>query len=179
MRRTEAERLVFLDESGAKTNMIRLFGRAMCGQRVVDQTPYGHWHTITILSAIRLDGVVAAMVVEGATDRLVFEGFLGWLLVPALRPGDVVVMDNLSSHKGTRVEELIQSAQATVQYLPPYSPDLNPIELMYSKIKNSLRAAAARTKRRLINAIGRALRSIQPSDIAGWISHAGYRIIQK
>ena len=179
MRRVDAKRLVFLDESGAKTNMTRLYGRALCGQRVLGQTPHGHWHTTTILSAIRFDAVAAAMVIEGATDRLVFEGFVEFFLVPVLRPGDIVVLDNLSSHKGVRIEELIQSADAELRYLPPYSPDLNPIEQMYSKVKAYLRQAAARTKRRLINAVGRALRTVTENDVANWTTNCGYRNRQK
>ena len=119
------------------------------------------------------------MVIEGATDRLVFEGFVEFFLVPVLRPGDIVVLYNLSSHKGVRIEELIQSADAELRYLPPYSPDLNPIEQMYSKVKAYLRQAAARTKRRLINAVGRALRTVTENDVANWTTNCGYRNRQK
>lgn len=114
------------------------------------------------------------MVTEGATNRLVFTGFIESFLVPVLRPGDIVVMDNLSSHKAIRVAEAIEAAGAEVWYLPPYSPDLNPIELMWSKVKNHLRGIAARTKRTLISAVGKALNAVTPEDLAGWFAHDGY-----
>ena len=171
-------RWVFLDESGAKTNMTRLYGWGPRGQRVREATPHGRWQTTTMISAIRARGVAAAMVVHGPTDQIVFRGFLDWQLVPQLKRGDIVVMDNLSSHKGTAVEQAIAAAGAQVRYLPPYSPDLNPIEQMWSKVKSHLRTAAARTPRKLIRAIGTALRTVTPSDTDGWYSHCGYRNIQ-
>ena len=130
-----------------------------------------------MISAIRLEGVATAMVTEGATNALVFDGFVESFLVPVLRPGDIVVMDNLSSHKTNLVVEAIEGVGAEVWYLPPYSPDFNPIELMWSKVKNRLRSIAARTKRTLINAIGKALKEITDDDAAGWFAHAGYRNI--
>jgi len=127
-----------------------------------------------MISAIRLEGVATAMVTEGATNTLVFTGFIESFLVPILRPGDIVVMDNLSSHKAICVAEAIEAVGAEVWYLPPYSPDLNPIELMWSKVKNLLRGMAARTKRTLITAIGKALNAVTPEDAAGWFAHDGY-----
>jgi transposase len=127
-----------------------------------------------MISAIRLEGVATAMVTEGATNTLVFTGFIESFLVPVLRPGDIVVMDNLSSHKASCVAEAIEAAGAEVWYLPPYSPDLNPIELMWSKVKNHLRSIAARTKRTLITAVGKALNAVTPEDLAGWFAHDGY-----
>ena len=174
----DPRRFVFLDESGAKTNLTRLYGWAPTTQRVVEATPHGHWQTTTMLSALRLDGVVTAMVVDGATDALVFQGFLRWLLVPRLRPGDIVVLDNLSSHKGSPVLSLIAAAGAEVWYLPPYSPDFNPIEPMWSKVKSLLRSAAARSARTLITAIAKALKAINAKDAQGWFTHCGYRNIQ-
>jgi transposase len=127
-----------------------------------------------MISAIRLEGVATAMVTEGATNTLVFAGFIERFLVPVLRPGDIVVMDNLSSHKASCVAEAIEAAGAELWYLPPYSPDLNPIELMWSKVKNSLRSIAARTKRTLITAVGKALDAVTLEDLAGWFAHDGY-----
>jgi len=163
-----------LDESGAKTNMSRRYGRALEGRRLVDAVPGGHWSTTTMISAIRQEGVATAMVTEGATNSLVFGGFVESFLVPVLRPGDIVVMDNLSSHKTSLAVKAIEAVGAEVWYLPPYSPDFNPIELMWSKVKNHLRSIAARTKRTLITAIGKALRTITPDDATGWLAHAGY-----
>lgn len=131
-----------------------------------------------MISAIRREGVATAMVTEGATNTLVFGGFVEHFLVPVLRPGDIVVMDNLSSHKASLVVPAIEAVGAEVWYLPPYSPDFNPIELMWSKVKNHLRRLAARTKQTLVNAIGKALKTITPNDAAGWLNHAGYRNIQ-
>ena len=124
----EPKQLVFLDESGAKTNMTRLYGRAPTGERCVDHTPHGHWKTMTMLSAIRLDGVMqeATMVYDGPMNRDTFVAYTEHRLVPTLRPGDIVVMDNLSSHKAAKVRELIEAAGADLWYLPPYSPDLAP-----------------------------------------------------
>jgi transposase len=158
--------------------MTRQYGRAPAGERVVDAVPGGHWHTTTMISAMRQEGVATAMVTQGATNALVFGGFVEHFLVPVLRPGDIVVMDNLSSHKASSIVEAIEQVGAEVWYLPPYSPDLNPIELMWSKVKNHLRTLAARTKRTLLNAIGKALRSISDKDATGWLRHAGYRNTQ-
>lgn len=178
LRAVDPQRLVFLDESGAQTNMSRQYGRALEGERVVDAVPGGHWSTTTMISAMRQEGVATAMVTQGATNALVFGGFVEHFLVPVLRPGDIVVMDNLSSHKASFVVEAIEAAGAEVWYLPPYSPDFNPIELMWSKVKNYLRTLAARTPQTLINAIGKALRIITTYDAAGWFNHAGYRNTQ-
>ena len=159
--------------------MTRQYGRAPQGQRLFDAVPGGHWNTTTMISAIRLDGVATAMVTEGATNTLVFHGFVEHFLAPVLREGDIVVMDNLSSHKASCVVEAIEAIGAEVWYLPPYSPDFNPIEQMWSKVKNCLRSFAARTKRTLITAIGKALKTVTLSDIAGWFQHTGYRNMQK
>jgi transposase len=168
-------RLVFLDESGAKTNMTRLYGRSLGGDRVVDAKPQGHWCTTTMLSSLRLDGSTAAMVIEGATDRDVFEAYVLHVLVPSLREGDIVVLDNLAPHKTPRIVEAIEAAEAEVWFLPPYSPDLNPIEKMWSKVKESLRAAQARTEEALLKAIGAALEAVRLSDAQGWFASCGYR----
>ena len=146
------ERLVFIDESGAQTNMARLRGRCDKAERLRARQPHGHWKTTTMISAIRIDGPVAPFVVEGAVDAEVFRAYVAQVLVPALRAGDVVVMDNLQPHKAAGVREMIEAAGARVLYLPPYSPDFNPIEPMWSKVKQRLRSIAARTVDALFDA---------------------------
>ena len=170
------KRLVFVDESGAKTNMVRLRGRAPRGERVYDSAPHGHWCNTTMLSSIRWDGTTACMVVDGATDADVFQAYVRNTLVPSLRPGDCVIMDNLGPHKTAAVERLLAEAGATWRWLPPYSPDFNPIENMWSKVKNSLRSAKARTPKTLLAAIGSALRQVTPQDAAHWFAACGYTI---
>jgi len=167
-------RLVFLDESGAKTDMTRLYGRAPRGQRVIEYTPAGHWRTTTMLGALRWDRFEAPLVIDGAMDSVVFRGYVERMLVATLHPGDVVVMDNLSPHKTPGVQEAIGAAGATVRYLPPYSPDFNPIEPMWSKVKQHLCSAAARTHGRLVNAVGDAMRSVTPDDCRGFFAGCGY-----
>lgn len=168
------DRFVFLDETGAKTNMKRLHGWSDCGERLVDSAPGGHWSTTTIISAIRLGGVATAMTTDGPTDALVFRGFTEHFLVPVLQDGDIVVMDNLSSHKVKGVVEMIEAVGAQVWYLPPYSPDFNPIEQMWSKVKSRLRAYAARTKNTLVNAIGKAIQQVAPQECVNYFRHCGY-----
>lgn len=170
----DVHRLVFLDESGAKTNMTRLYGRSFDGQRIVDATPHGHWCTTTMLSAIRLDGSTACMVIEGPTDADVFGAYVGEVLIPSLVPGDIVVMDNLAPHKQAGIISAIQAAGAQVWFLPPYSPDLNPIEKMWSKIKAFLRKAKARTRDALLAAIKAALQEVSGSDACNWFQSCGY-----
>jgi len=154
--------------------MTRQYGRTLAGQRLFDSVSGSQWNTTTMISAIRLEGVVTAMVTEGAMNTLLFHGFVEKFLAPELRPGDIVVMDNLSSHKASCVAEVIEAVGAEVWYLPPYSPDFNPIELMWSKVKNLLRSFAARTKRTLVTAIGKALNAVTPEDAVGWFAHDGY-----
>ncbi len=167
-------RLVFLDESGAKTNMTRQYGRAPRGQRVIEYAPAGHWCTTTMLGALRWDRFEAPLVIEGAMDSVVFRGYVERMLVATLRPGDVVVMDNLSPHKTVGVQESIEAAGATVRYLPPYSPDFNPIEFMWSKVKQHLRSAAARTHSQLVIAVGDAMRAVTSDDCRGFFAGCGY-----
>jgi len=169
--------LVFLDESGAKTNMTRLRGRAPRGQRVHASSPHGHWQTTTMISSIRLDGSYACMTIEGATDTEVFRAYVGQVLRPTLRVGDIVIMDNLWPHKNDQTLQLIQEAGAHVLFLPPYSPDFNPIEKMWSKVKESLRNAQARTPCALIHAIASALESVTPKDAINWFASCGYSFI--
>ena len=171
-------RLVLLDGSGASTAMDRTYGRAPRGERVDGPVPHGHWKVVTLTAAVRLGGVGARLAFDGATNAACFETYVGECLVPTLRGGDIVIMDNLSCHKTAEVRRLIRSAGAEVRYLPAYSPDLNPIELMFSKVKGRLRSAAAPTVDGLIGAIGDALRAVTPGDIAGWFDHCGYRYVQ-
>ena len=166
-----------MDESGAKTNLTRLRGRAQRGQRVHASSPQGHWQTTTMISSIRVDGTTACMAIEGATDTEVFRAYVREVLCPTLQPGDVVVMDNLSPHKSDQTLRLMEQKGAQVRFLPAYSPDLNPIEQMWSKVKASLRSAEARTHPTLIKAIGLALRSITPQDAMNWFAHCGYSFI--
>ena len=167
-------RLIFLDESGAQTNLTRLRGRAQRGQRVMGRCPAGHWQTLTMISSIRLDGSTACMALEGTTDTETFRAYVREVLVPTLRAGDRVVMDNLSPHKSDQTLALIVGAGAQVLFLPAYSPDFNPIEMMWSKVKNLLRSAEARTVADLITAIGQALARITSKDALGWFTYCGY-----
>ena len=173
----DLDRFVFLDESGAKTNLPRLYGRIKQGRRLYDSAPCGRWETTTMIASIRLDGSSAPMVLDGACDGVCFRAYVDQVLVPSLRPGDIVVMDNLGAHKVAGVVEAIERAGAKVWYLPPYSPDLNPIEKMWSKIKNSLRRTKARTQESLWEAIGEALRNVTDSDAKGWFQSCGYGYI--
>ena len=168
---------MFIDESGAKTNMTRLRGRARRGERVYACCPHGHWQTTTMISSIRVDGSTACMAIDGATDTEVFEAFVHRVLRPSLQPGDVVIMDNLSPHKGASVLDLIKQAGSEVMFLPAYSPDLNPIEKMWSKVKTHLRSAEARTQDTLINAIAAALGRVTRQDAINWFASCGYSII--
>ena len=168
------EKLVFIDESGAKTNMTRLYGRAKAGKRATDDAPSGHWCTTTMISSMRLDGSTACMVVDGATDKVVFRAYVQHILLPTLKPGEIVIMDNLSAHKNQEVKDLIESVGAEIWFLPPYSPDLNPIEKMWSKIKVILRTLKARTEQALIDAIAKALDAVTANDAKGWFESCGY-----
>lgn len=174
----DPQRFIFIDESGAKTNMTRLHGRAKPGQRVVDSTPHSHWQTTTMLAGLRLDGAVAPMVVDGATDTDVFTAYVEQVLAPSLRPGDILVVDNLSPHKAAGIRERIEAAGAELWYLPPYSPDMNPIEGMWSKIKAWLRKVKARTFDTLVEAVAEALNHVTIDDAQGWFQHSGYLTTQ-
>jgi transposase len=167
---------VFLDESGVTTEMTRRYGRAARGQRVQDAVPAGHWRTLTLLAALSLGGVRAAMTVESPTDGDVFLAYVEQVLGPRLQPGDVVVLDNLAAHKVAGVRSLIEERGAQLLYLPPYSPDFNPIEQTWSKVKEWLRAAKARTVPLLDDAVTAALAAITPDNAVGWFRHCGYRI---
>ena len=168
------EKLVFLDESGAQTNMTRTHGRAPRGVRVIDKVPHGHWLTTTMICAIRTSGPFAAAVVTGATDSDVFRTYVKEALVPELTPGDRVILDNLQPHKAAGVREMIESAGARLLYLPPYSPDFNPIENMWSKVKRHLRSASARTFETLQRAVWSALDRVTSEDCLGFFRGCGY-----
>lgn len=164
----------FLDESGALTHLVRTHGRCEEGLRCVGFAPQGHWKVMTAVAAVRLDGLTAPFTIDCPMDGEIFEVYLERVLVPTLRAGDVVVMDNLSAHKRPQVKERIESAGASVLYLPPYSPDFNPIEMIWSKVKRLLRSFAARTIDALHEAFGRAFAAVTPTDILGCFRHCGY-----
>jgi transposase len=167
-------RLVFIDETGVSTNMARLRGRAPRGERVIGRVPLGEWKTITFVAGLRHDGLTASMVIEGPMNGEVFRAYVEQCLVPTLRPNDIVMLDNLKAHKVAGIEEAIAKAGATVRYLPEYSPDLNPIELLYSKFKDYLRKAAERTIRGLTRAIRKFGPRIGARECASYFRHAGY-----
>ena len=175
---TPCEHLVFLDESGAKTNMTRLYGRAPLGERCFDHAPDGRWKTVTMLSSIRLDGTTECLVFAGALDRCTFEAYVKESLAPALKEGDVVVMDNLRAHKSPTAQQAIAARGARVLFLPAYSPDLNPIEKMWSKVKQLLRGLKAWNDDELFTAIGQALDKVTASDAKGWFAACGYSNFQ-
>jgi len=160
--------LVFLDESGVKTNMTRLRGRSQGGSRLYAHAPHGHWCTTTLISSIRLNGETAAMELSGATDSLAFRAYVEAVLVPSLHEEDIVIMDNLGAHYDEAAISMIESCGARVLFLPPYSPDYNPIEKMWSKIKSLLRKLEARTRKELSTAITKAFGTITAKDAEGW-----------
>jgi transposase len=171
------EDLLFLDEAGSNQAMTRAYARAPRGQRAYAPKPVNRGVHITMLAALGLEGVVAAMTVEGFTDGAVFLAFLHNVLLPHLRPGQVVILDNLKAHKVAGVAEAIATAGARLLYLPPYSPDFSPIEECWSKIKACLRAKAARTREALEQAIAEAFETVTASDAYGWFRHAGYCVV--
>ena len=167
-------RLVFIDETWASTNMARRHGRCPRGERLQVGVPHGHWKTTTFVGALTLRGFIAPWVLNGPINADAFETYVEKVLVPELRKGDIVVMDNLSSHKGSRVRTLIEAAGAQLRYLPPYSPDLNPIENAFSKLKAMLRKAAERTMDGLWTQIGRLLDLFLPDECKNYFTAAGY-----
>ena len=169
------DQLVFLDETWAKTNMTRLRGRSLKGTRLVEHVPHGRWKTTTFLGGIRTGGWVAPLVIDGAINGAMFLAWVEQHLVKELRPGDIVIMDNLSSHKVKGVAQAIESANASLRFLPPYSPDLNPIEMAFSKLKRLLRSAKQRTVESLWKTCGQVLDHFTETDFRNFIKHAGYR----
>ena len=170
----DPKKLVFLDETGANTKMTRRYGRAPRGERVVGRVPHGHWKTTTFVAALRADGRTAPMVTDGAMNGDLFVAYAEQVLVPTLRAGDIVVMDNLSSHKRVAAVRAIEGAGCSVVYLPPYSPDLNPIELAFAKVKARLRAAELRTIDKVENFFGTVHEAFTPDECRNYIRHSGY-----
>jgi transposase len=170
----DPDRLVFIDETGASTKMARLRGRAPRGRRLRAGVPHGHWKTTTFVGALRLTGMTAPMVLDGPMTGVWFLAYVEQVLVPTLRPGDIVILDNLPAHKGAAVREEIEAAGARLLFLPPYSPDFNPIENAFAKLKALLRRAAARTLEELWRVIGDSLGAFSPSECANYFAHAGY-----
>jgi transposase len=172
--RLDPRRLVFIDETWAKTNMTRTHGRALRGQRLVDKVPHGHWKTMTFLAALRCDRIDAPFVLDGPINGEWFLAYVEQVLVPTLSPGDVVVLDNLGSHKGKAVRRAIRRAGAHLIFLPPYSPDLNPIEQVFAKLKTLLRKAAERTVEATWRRIGALLDHFSPKECANYLVNSGY-----
>jgi len=168
------DRFVFLDEIGAHTSLTRLRGRAVQGQRVYDALPQSHWRMTTLIAAVRPGGLVAPLAFEGATDEAAFAAYVEQALVPVLRPGDIVVLDNLAAHRAKGMARRIRKTGAGVWYLPPYSPDYNPIEKLWAKVKNALRTAKARSTEALWQALGPALAAVTPEDCRNSFAHCGY-----
>jgi transposase len=165
---------VFIDETWASTNMARRHGRCQRGERLRVGVPHGHWKTTTFVGALTTRGFIAPWVLDGPINRDAFETYVAKVLVPELEPGHVVVMDNLSSHKGPRIRQMIEAAGASLRYLPPYSPDFNPIENAFAKLKALLRKAAERTIGGLWEAIGQMLDLFPPTECANYFKAAGY-----
>ena len=170
----DCERLVFIDETAASTKMARLRGRAPIGERCRASVPHGHWKTTTFTAGLRVGGIAAPMVLDGAMDGPAFRAYVEHLLVPELGRGDIVVMDNLPAHKVAGVRTAIEAAGASLLYLPPYSPDFNPIEMAFSKFKAILRAAAPRTIPALNEAIASAIDRFKPDECRAYFEAAGY-----
>ncbi len=170
----DPDRLIFIDETWLNTKMTRVRGRAPRGERLRSPIPHGHWRTTTFVAGIRLSGIDAPMVIDGPINGEIFLAYVRRVLVPTLRAGDTVIMDNLGSHKGNAVREAIETAGADLVFLPPYSPDFNPIENAFSKLKALLRKAAARTRDALWDAVGTALNAFTPEECRNYFAAAGY-----
>lgn len=170
----DPRRLVFIDETWAKTNMAPTYGRCRRGKRLIARVPFGHWKTSTFLAALRWDGMSAPAVFDGPINGRSFTAYVEQILVPSLRPGDIVVLDNLGSHRGKAAREAIERAGAELRFLPPYSPDLNPIEQVFSKLKTLLRRAAPRNRQTLWKSIGTLLDRFPVAECRNYIANAGY-----
>jgi transposase len=168
------DQLVFIDETWTKTNFTRLRGRARRGQRLVEKVPHGHWKTTTFVAALRSSGLTAPLVVDGPIDGQLFLAYVRQQLAPTLRPGDIVVLDNLSSHKVAGVQQAIEGVGAQVAYLPPYSPDFNPIEQVFAKLKSLVRSAKQRTVEGLWNLLGQLLDRFPATECRNYFRHCGY-----
>lgn len=172
----DPDELVFLDEAGSNISMTRTYGRAPIGERVHDYVPRNRGTVTTMIGALTLTGLVAMMTIEGATDADVFETFVEKCLVPVLHEGSVVVLDNVGAHRTPRVRDLVESVGAQLVFLPPYSPDFNPIEECWSKVKEFIRSIKPRSRAALDFVVGMAMREVTPSDAQGWFGHAGYQV---
>jgi transposase len=168
------ERLVFIDETSLKTNLVKTTGWAPIGKRLIDHAPFGHWHTQTFIAGLGCDGLIAPWVLDGAMNRESFETYIAQVLAPAIRPGQIVIADNLSSHKSSRALDLLRDQGKDLIFLPPYSPDLNPIEMAFSKLKTLIRKAAARTYSALWNQVGAVCDLFQPQECRNYFRAAGY-----
>lgn len=173
------ERLRFLDEAGATTILTRLYARAVGGNRTSEAVPRNYGASTSIISTLGVAGAEATMLIEGSVDTLVFNAYCLGVLRPTLKRGDVIVLDNLGAHRASRIEEIAESCGARVIWLPPYSPDFSPIELMWSKVKTYLRRVKARTQEELEKAIAAALETITVSDCLNWFRHCGYEVTGK
>lgn len=169
-----APRLVFIDETAVTTKMVRHYGRSPRGERLVAGVPHGHWKTLTLVAALRIDGLTAPTVIDGAMDGPSFLAYVEQVLAPTLCKGDIVFMDNLRTHKIDGVAAALRAAGAKLRYLPAYSPDLNPIEMVFSKLKGALRKGAARTVKALMKLVGKLVKAIAPDECANYFRHAGY-----
>jgi transposase len=176
-RHMDPSRFVFLDETGASTKMVRRYGWAPRGERLVDAAPHGHWRTTTFVAGLRQGGLVAPFVLDGPMTGAAFRAYVERVLAPALAPSDVVVMDNLGVHKVAGIRKAIEAAGASLLYLPPYSPDLNPIEQVFAKLKALLRKAAARTRDALWAAIGDLLAAYSPDECRNYLASCGYESV--
>lgn len=170
----DSAKLVFIDETGASTKMTRLYGRARRGRRAIGRIPWGHWKVVTFVVALRLDGMTAPFAIDWAMNAVTFIEYVRQCLVPTLKPGDIVVLDNLPAHKPDDVRKLIEATGAELRYLPPYSPDLNPIELSFATLKAHLRKAGKRTIPDIINEIGKTIPLFKPNECRGYFKKAGY-----
>ena len=172
----DVRQYVFLDECGVTTDLLRRYGRSLRGVRVRDHTPCGHWQAHTVVAGLRLEGLTAAAVFDGPIDNASFLAYVEQILAPTLRPGDVVVLDNLAAHKQPEVRALIEHAGAQLRFLPPYSPDFNPIELAFAKLKAFMRAARPRSFDQVCELVAAALGLYTSTECANYVRHCGYRV---
>ena len=170
----DADRLVFIDETWTKTNMTRSHGRSLRGTRLLAKVPHGHWRTLTFIAALRRDQITAPCIFDGPINGISFRAYVEQVLVPTLKPGDIVIMDNLGSHKADAVRRIIRAAGAAVVFLPPYSPDFNPIEQAFAKLKSNLRKEDARSVDTVCQAVGRLLDRFTPTECANYFANSGY-----
>jgi transposase len=175
----EVEHLKFIDEAAVHTAMTRRYGRAAPGERVTDSVPRNYGASTSVISCLGWEGVAATMTIEGAVDTLVFNAYVEQVLRPCVQPGDILVLDNLGAHRASHIEDVAAASGARVIWLPPYSPDYSPIEHLWSKGKEALRAAKARTRDALEDALTNALTLVSKADIRGWFSHCGYEVALK